>query len=175
MVPVVGEPVDVINGVIYAVRGDYVNAGFSVAAAIPIVGNVSTSTKMVIKGAKSVDTAIATAKAGTILLEKSKVIINGIEIEKPAYKLGEHVGAALKYGKTELPVDHFEVFQTSIPFKNKNTGKINWWGRNEDGTYYRFSDGNDGTLHFSGTFKANAKEVPIEIRRLENWPNIKNK
>jgi hypothetical protein len=30
-------------------------------------------------------------------------------------------------------------------------GAKNWYGKNSDGTIYRFSGSNDGTAHFSGS------------------------
>ena len=38
MVPAFGEIADGINGLIYAARGDYVNAGLSFAAMVPFAG-----------------------------------------------------------------------------------------------------------------------------------------
>lgn len=38
LVPVVGEAADVANGIWYAAEGDYVNAGLSLASAIPVAG-----------------------------------------------------------------------------------------------------------------------------------------
>ena len=53
MVPVVGEVADGVNGIIYAVRGDKVNAALSFGAMIPVVGNAATAGKWVNKGAKA--------------------------------------------------------------------------------------------------------------------------
>lgn len=50
--PVVGEPVDGINAVIYAARGDYVNAGLSAAAMAPVVGSAATGGKLLNKAYK---------------------------------------------------------------------------------------------------------------------------
>jgi RHS repeat-associated protein len=49
MIPVVGEAFDAVNGVIYAVQGDYVNAALSLAACIPVVGSVATGAKLTAK------------------------------------------------------------------------------------------------------------------------------
>ncbi|WP_342544376.1 hypothetical protein [Lysinibacillus sp. FSL K6-4013] len=53
MVPVVGEVADGVNGIIYAARGDKVNAALSFGAMIPVVGNAATAGKWVNKGAKA--------------------------------------------------------------------------------------------------------------------------
>ncbi|MCD2425923.1 DUF6443 domain-containing protein [Niabella pedocola] len=46
LVPGVGEIADLVNAGIYGLRGDYVNAGLSLAASIPLLGTVSTGGKM---------------------------------------------------------------------------------------------------------------------------------
>jgi hypothetical protein len=45
LIPVVGEPLDLINGGLYALRGDWGNAGLSCAAAIPLLGWGATGVK----------------------------------------------------------------------------------------------------------------------------------
>ncbi|AEG00906.1 RHS repeat-associated core domain-containing protein [Methylomonas methanica] len=59
LVPGLGEPVDLVNGTIYAARGDKVNAGLSYAAAIPFAGWGATIGKF----ANKVDNAIGVRKA----------------------------------------------------------------------------------------------------------------
>ena len=49
LIPVVGEVADLVNGAIYAVEGDGLNATLSLASAIPIVGYGSTASKYAIK------------------------------------------------------------------------------------------------------------------------------
>ena len=49
LIPVFGEPADIINGVIYTFEGDALNASLSYAGAIPFVGWLSTGTKISIK------------------------------------------------------------------------------------------------------------------------------
>lgn len=50
LVPVAGEVCDVINGVIYTIEGDGVNASLSFAATIPIAGWFATGAKFAYKG-----------------------------------------------------------------------------------------------------------------------------
>ncbi|MDD2985193.1 AHH domain-containing protein [Flavobacterium sp.] len=45
LVPLLGEPADLINGVLYALEGDKLNSGLSFASALPIVGFGSAATK----------------------------------------------------------------------------------------------------------------------------------
>jgi hypothetical protein len=61
LIPVIGEPVDLVNGVIYAVRGDWVNAGLSWTAMIPIGGQFATGSKLVLKYG---DEAVAVVRQG---------------------------------------------------------------------------------------------------------------
>ena len=46
MIPIVGEPVDLINAGISGARGDYVGAALSLASMIPIAGNISGAGKI---------------------------------------------------------------------------------------------------------------------------------
>jgi uncharacterized protein RhaS with RHS repeats len=58
LVPGFGEPVDLVNGGIYAVRGDYLNAGLSLGAAVPFAGWGATLGKF----ANKLDDATSVAK-----------------------------------------------------------------------------------------------------------------
>ena len=53
-VPVVGEPADVINGLLYSFQGDKWNAGMSFAGAIPFFGWAATGAKWISNGLKNV-------------------------------------------------------------------------------------------------------------------------
>ncbi|MBC8161929.1 MAG: hypothetical protein H7Z42_11995 [Roseiflexaceae bacterium] len=61
LVPVLGEPADLLNGAIYAVRGDMVNAGFSLVALWPAGGQAATAAKF---GIRYGDEAIAAVRQG---------------------------------------------------------------------------------------------------------------
>ena len=58
-VPVLGEPADLVNGLIYVAEKYYINAGISMAAVIPVVGDAGKAVKY---GAKAVDKGEAIAK-----------------------------------------------------------------------------------------------------------------
>jgi len=45
LVPFLGEPCDLVNGVLYTIEGDGMNAALSYASVIPIIGNVAAGTK----------------------------------------------------------------------------------------------------------------------------------
>ncbi len=49
LIPVGGEVADLINGTLYVIEGDNVNAGFSFASAVPLVGWAAFNTKYAIK------------------------------------------------------------------------------------------------------------------------------
>ncbi|WP_256010314.1 AHH domain-containing protein [Desertivirga xinjiangensis] len=49
LVPVVGEVFDLTNGILYAIDGDKINAGLSIAAALPVAGWLSLGAKYTIK------------------------------------------------------------------------------------------------------------------------------
>ena len=50
--------------------------------------------------------------------------------------------------KTPLPDDAEQVYKNAVP--DSPVSPRNWYGKNEDGSTYRFSGGNDGTAHYSG-------------------------
>ena len=65
-IPVVGAVADVANAVIYAAEGDWGNAALSVVSAIPAfgdgIGAVTKGGKLLLKGAKLVEDALAKGK-----------------------------------------------------------------------------------------------------------------
>jgi hypothetical protein len=62
-IPGLGEPVDVIDGIIYALEGDTVNAGISLSAAIPGIGWGVTSARWGKRAADAADAANDARKA----------------------------------------------------------------------------------------------------------------
>ncbi|MGH2665828.1 AHH domain-containing protein [Flavobacterium sp.] len=59
MAPVIGEPADLISGVIYTLEGDNLNAALSYASAIPVTGWFTAGTKFGLKLANTVPTVYA--------------------------------------------------------------------------------------------------------------------
>jgi RHS repeat-associated protein len=90
---------------------------------------------------------------------------------KPAYKNdGHHDTTKSNYNsdKTPLPNDAEDVYKKAVPDHNNLDdfdAPKQWWGKNEDGTYYRYSNDNTGNAHFSGSFPADDSTVPPYIRR----------
>ncbi|MBU3059036.1 RHS repeat domain-containing protein [Pseudomonas indica] len=71
---------------------------------------------------------------------------------KPTYHINPaHVPGQRGFNptKTPLPKDAETVFSNAVPNDSKNPTA--WFGKNPDGQIYRYSLGNDGTAHFSGT------------------------
>ena len=86
-VPVVGEPADLVNGLIYAAEKDYINAGISMAAVIPVVGDLGKAGKYGVKALKAIDKGGDLAKTFNVaskpLSKKEsktfRIVANGIE------------------------------------------------------------------------------------------------
>lgn len=55
LVPLVGEPIDAINGLIYLSRGKHGDAALSFVAVVPVIGSAGTGTKLTKKVASSSD------------------------------------------------------------------------------------------------------------------------
>ncbi len=58
MIPGVGEIADVANGLLYLAEGNYVEAGLSLASAIPVAGNAIGAARIASKAGKQVDEAL---------------------------------------------------------------------------------------------------------------------
>ena len=70
---------------------------------------------------------------------------------KPKYHVNEaHVKGSTTFNpkKTPLPDDAADVYKKAVP--DNPVGAKHWYGMNKDGSIYRFSNANDGTMHFSG-------------------------
>jgi len=69
---------------------------------------------------------------------------------KPKYHVNDaHVpGPKFNPDKTPLPNDAKDVFKKAVP--SSPIDPKSWFGLNEEGAVYRYSDANDGTAHFSG-------------------------
>jgi RHS repeat-associated protein len=100
-IPIIGEPLDVANGVLYAVEGDYVNASFSFFAVIPIIGEAGKILKYTIKGVDAVVIAGRSFKRTNTATRYLKISDNFPGQQKVAdaiwdsggKRLGQNVGA----------------------------------------------------------------------------------
>lgn len=82
-VPMFGAIPDLVNAGIYALRGDMLNAGLSVAAAVPGAGDVAGAVKLLGKGAKATKEMNKTAKA---IKTAEKTLNNGDDVVRLAEK-----------------------------------------------------------------------------------------
>lgn len=73
LVPVIGEPADLINAAWYTSKGDYTNAALSAASAIPIAGYAATAGKLGLKTADALSTAGRAVKATDTVSDTSRV------------------------------------------------------------------------------------------------------
>jgi len=64
MLPVIGEPADLINAGLYALQGDMLNAGISVGSAIPLIGMGATGIKWTKNAAEAMADVRAVGRAG---------------------------------------------------------------------------------------------------------------
>ncbi len=76
LIPLIGEPADIINGVLYTIEGDGINATLSFASALPLAGWVSFGTKYAIKIVDATQTATTVVRKVKLTW---KVTTNGIE------------------------------------------------------------------------------------------------
>lgn len=77
--PGIGAIPDLLNAAIYAVRGDKLNAGLSLLAAVPGIGDAAAATKIARKGVKAVKTA---QKTGKTIAKTEKMGSEAYEAEK---------------------------------------------------------------------------------------------
>ncbi|MDW6002749.1 RHS repeat-associated core domain-containing protein [Vibrio mangrovi] len=69
-VPGIGDIADVINAGLYALQGDFVNAGISVAAVVPAIGNAATAGRLSTKVAGRIDVPHPSKKAARRAAER---------------------------------------------------------------------------------------------------------
>src|SRR5690554_3396927 len=74
LVPGLGEVADGINAIIYTVNGDYVNASLSLAAMVPIGGQLATAGKLGMKAYDSSNAAFRAAKRANNIPTSSQPI-----------------------------------------------------------------------------------------------------
>ena len=118
-VPVLGEPADLVNGLIYASEKDYINAGLSMAAVIPVIGEAGKMTKY---GAKAIEKSKGLKKIGKSVTKplskkSSKTYQAGKKsLKKTADDIGEEAKIVAKdnrnikarFTSDEKMISHFE-------------------------------------------------------------------
>jgi hypothetical protein len=90
LAPGVGAIADLTNAAIYAFRGDMVNAGLSLFAAVPGAGDAATATKLVGKGLKAAKAAGKTTEVVSKTVKTAdKAASTVYNAEKTAAKVGQ--------------------------------------------------------------------------------------
>ena len=83
LIPVVGEPADLVNGVWYAAEGNTLDASLSFAALVPVAGSAATGGKLVVHGAdaaRGADT-VGAARATDRVAGGAVNVRNGVAAE----------------------------------------------------------------------------------------------
>jgi hypothetical protein len=97
LVPVIGEPADLLNAGIYEAQGDHVNAGLSAAGAIPFVGWGATGGKFALKyGDDAVSLVGGAAKHGDEVAGISKGIVKNADEAAALYRANLFPRSALR-------------------------------------------------------------------------------
>ena len=94
MIPVIGEPIDAINGCIYLVRGKYADAAFSFVGLIPIVGIAATGGRVIKNAAKGIKLFEGSQSA----LKLGKDVIKVVDETKTSQRIVSGLIEAEKFG-----------------------------------------------------------------------------
>jgi hypothetical protein len=92
MVPVVGEPVDAINGIWYYAEGNVLDGSLSMASCIPVLGWFSTGGKWARRGARALDAAKLVGRDGKPLdemLESVQLLARADDIEAGVFRFDD--------------------------------------------------------------------------------------
>ncbi|MCG3088319.1 hypothetical protein L7D49_10350 [Sporosarcina sp. MB25] len=103
LVPVIGEPADGLNAIIYAARGDTVNAALSVGGMIPVAGWFSSGGKWVYKSTtnvKQVKNVVSTDAMKSIYMPVYQDVINN-PLSKTQFHLGKMDDLPMDIGKVQ--------------------------------------------------------------------------
>ncbi|GKV56656.1 hypothetical protein NCCP2222_26030 [Sporosarcina sp. NCCP-2222] len=103
LLPVIGEPADGLNAIIYAARGDTVNAALSVGGMIPVAGWFSTGGKWVYKSTtnvKQVKNVVSTDAMKSIYRPVYQDVINN-PLSKTQFHLGKMDDLPMDIGKVQ--------------------------------------------------------------------------
>lgn len=90
--PSVGAIADLINAAIYAVRGDKINAGLSLLAAVPGIGDAAAAAKIAVKGVKAAKVAECAPKAASSVKFGELTKKNAVSVAEPATKSTSRFG-----------------------------------------------------------------------------------
>jgi len=99
MIPIVGNIADGANAVLYTIMGDYINAGISVAAAIPFTGLLAGGGR---NAARVVDAATGVTRAGVRGVDAASSVGRALTPAEAARIIptAERVGTAARHTDT---------------------------------------------------------------------------
>lgn len=120
LVPVIGEPADLLNAAWYAKEGDYTNAALSAASAVPVAGYAATATKFGLKGADAAMTASKAANAADTAVGAARVADTATDAAKAAPAINAQGRAMAKQYADQLPTRR----PVEIPTGTPNTGIV---------------------------------------------------
>jgi len=128
LIPIIGEPADGANALIYEVRGDHLNAALSGASMIPIAGWLGTGGKFVNKAIKYSDEAASLAKSGTKAIKSinsvpQKALDTLKYIEKNGVPPSNYKGGKIfKNTEGNLPKGNYKEYDIDAKVKGVDRG-----------------------------------------------------
>lgn len=153
MVPILGAAADLLNASISVLRGDWVGAGVSLVAAVPVVGDAVGGAKLAYKGAKLASKASKSVNKGTKVAKKS----DGISTKS----VGQNVPTMNK--KAPVNPKESNVIPINSSSRVKTTG--------EQGVTH----GGSNNVHYQSfdevskqRAKVRAREKRVEVRKVAN-------
>lgn len=156
MVPILGAAADLLNASISVLRGDWVGAGLSLVAAVPVVGDAVGGAKLAYKGAKLASKASKSVNKGTKVAKKSDGISSGA-----TKSVGQNVPTMNK----KAPVNPKE--SNVIPINSSSRVKAT----GEQGVTH----GGSNNVHYQSfdevskqRAKVRAREKRVEVRKVAN-------
>ncbi|MPM93213.1 hypothetical protein SDC9_140349 [bioreactor metagenome] len=106
IVPVIGDVLDGVNGVISLARGNVADAALSFGAMIPLAGGAVTAAKLARKGEKAIDVAKAAGKAFDVVKDGEKALDMTKALGKNADEIAKEV-SKVQTGGRELSVEEY--------------------------------------------------------------------
>jgi hypothetical protein len=121
MVPVFGEPIDGVNGIIYYIRGDKVNAALSAGSMIPFIGNGVAGAKIVKNGANVFKDAVNVANG----IKKFEQVMDKVETYEQARNKAFNIIGDL--GADSKPyIGRLGTGEANIVGRQSADGKVRW-------------------------------------------------
>lgn len=139
--PGLGAIPDLLNAAIYALRGDMVNAGLSVAAAVPGIGDAAAGAKLIGKGVKAAKTAKKAEMAADVA-KRQKTLTNISKIEDKYERRAKLTKIAEDYKYKDISTDELKKAGISETDSNFFMKKVRYHRRNEISEVYTGSEVN---------------------------------